>query len=152
MTAWYIAAGLTALGLAAVWMTTAPRPGAHRAGRRPAHIGATADWSPVNDIGSQTLAPELADPAEQHAADRAEFAALDASLDQIMAGVRDACERGLDAILAPECCADVRAYYRRADLHSSPDHTPADTALILDFRQQLEARLAADGLEPAGVR
>jgi hypothetical protein len=146
-----------ALVIAAVlaWYRYQPR---HR--RDHGHTGATADWSPAAEVAAQEQDTELAliqTSAEQRAEAEAIAQGFDADtnalLDALLDGIRAACDWGRDAILAPESCADVRAYMLRVDLHRNPDHTPGETA-SMQFRVQLDAMLAADGLDlvPAGAR
>jgi hypothetical protein len=145
-----------ALVIAAVlaWYRYQPR---HR--RDHGHTGATADWSPAAEVAAQEQDTELA-LIQTSAEQRAEAADLahpiddetSALLDSLLDAIRAACDRGRDAILAPDDCADVRAYMLRVELHRHADHTPGETA-SMQFRVQLDAMLAADGLDlvPAGA-
>lgn len=146
--------GLAALALAWAWYRYQPR---HR--RDHGHAGAYLGWSPAAEVAAQEQDTELA-LVQTSAEQRAEAADLahpiddetSAILDSLLDAIRAACDRGRDAILAPDDCADVRAYMLRVELHRHADHTPGETA-SMQFRVQLDAMLAADGrdLVPAGA-
>lgn len=123
------------------------------------HEGATESWSPADEVANAGITTELL--LIQTSADRrveAEELAhpIDpdsaAIIDNALAGIREACDRGRDAILAGEAMAEARAYYRLAELHRNPDHTPDETA-SMHIRAELDAMLATDGRDNlAGAR
>jgi hypothetical protein len=119
------------------------------------HQGATEDWSPLADVEQQETAPELllVQTTAEKAAEVEQMARpipddVGARIDAALAGIRAACDRGRDAILAGDAMARTRAYYQLADLHRHPDHTPGETA-SMQIRAELDARLAADDLTGA---